>query len=120
VSGNPNGRRSGVPKGNREVRTTTPPLQTRLALELYSYRQLSRMWHRSVSTIQDWVSTARREGLLIYGTYRLDAHHRRREFYIRGDSAAALYRRFLSVRVTPYKPRRWGRARRATMRPWPP
>ncbi len=107
VSGNSNGRRPGVPKkATREVRTATPPPQTRLALELYSYQQLARIWHRTVETLQNWVSQDRRAGFPIYGVYRLNRRHQRREFLIRGDSAEAVWARHLGVQLTRYRPRR--------------
>jgi hypothetical protein len=85
----------------------TPPPQTRLALELYSYQQLARIWHRSVGTLRNWVSADRRAGFVVSGVYHLDAHHRRREFFIRGDSALAVHNRHVSVQLTRYQgPRR--------------
>jgi hypothetical protein len=80
-----------------------PSPQTRLELELYSYEQLARTWHRSVGTLRNWVSADRRAGFLIYGVYRLDSHHRHREFLIRGDSARAAHDRHVSVRLTRYR-----------------
>src|SRR5262245_43316683 len=82
-----------------------PTPLTRLELEVYSYLQLSRLWHRSVGTLRNWVSADRRAGFPIYGVYRLDQHHRRREFLIRGDSASAVWSRHVYVRLTRYVPR---------------
>ncbi len=74
---------------------------SRLTLELYSYRQLSRLWHRAVPTIKSWVCRDRAAGVVIYGRYNVVPGRRRREFLIRGDSVQGLADRHLGIRAIP-------------------